>query len=139
MGIITSPPKTTYLGRLLQPARLDRGRGLLSPPFLASGRHSPPPIPLWCAEPTPSSTSWCGWAGTFKHQLRRWGPAPLRRSSSYLSFSLRPRVPPPGGGGGLLTYSRDFLQFYTSSVVLETLVIIPLRMNKCTFSPLNKY
>ncbi len=58
-GIITSPPKTTYLGRSPRPAWLDRGRGLLSPPppiFLASGRLSPPPralltISLWCAEP----------------------------------------------------------------------------------------
>ncbi len=55
LGIITSPPKTTYQGRLPRPARLDHG--LLPPPtFLASGgaQPAPPlPTPFWCAEPHP--------------------------------------------------------------------------------------
>ncbi len=87
LGIITSPPKTTYLGRLPRPARLDRGPGLLPPPHffgLRAGSARPPPTPLWCAEPHPFL-----YTGTFKHQIRRWGTAPLTRSLSYLSFSSR--------------------------------------------------
>jgi len=79
---------------------------------------------------------------TFKHRMRRCGTAPLPRSSSYLCFSSRFRASPGSplleGGGAFPTSSRDFLYFHTSSVVLETLVIIPFRRNKFTFSSLNK-
>ncbi len=125
-GIITSPSKTTYLGRFSRPARLDRGHGLLPPPtFLASGRAPPrpPPTPYWCAIPILFLLSRSGWAGTFKRRMRRWGSAPLPRSLSYLCFSSRFRASPdspllPEGGGGAfphpLAISFNFtrLQWY---------------------------
>jgi hypothetical protein len=122
-GIITSPPKTTYLGRLQRPARLDRGRGLLSPPLFwhRAGSARPPPIPLWCAEPALFFLSRSGWAGTFKHQLRSCGPAPLARSSSYLCFSSRFRASPgspllEGGGPSphplAISFNFTRLQWY---------------------------
>jgi hypothetical protein len=88
LGIITSPPKTTY-------------RGLFPPP----------PLHLSLV---------CGTHPAF-------------------TFPCVSGFPPPGGGGAFPPPLTISFSFYTSSVVVETLVIIPLRKNKCTFSPLNKY